>query len=91
MAFRANPDCIVCSYGDGIAVLNRKTSDYFSLDPVGATVWEAIEAAPQSGVTSDEVVSIVVDRFDVEPDTCRPDILAFFDMLKDARLIEKAS
>ena len=88
MSYKSNPNCIVCAYGDGIAVLNQHTSDYFSLDPVGAAIWEVFERAT-GGATLDDAVKAVTEKFDVTPQVCRPDVASFLGTLEAANLIEQ--
>ena len=84
MIYRPVPDCVACAYGEGIAVLNLRSNTYFSLDPVGATVWNALVEGADLGA----IVAAVVEEFDVAPETCRADVEGFLAELAGSQLIE---
>jgi hypothetical protein len=64
--------------------LNLKSTLYFGLDQVGATVWEALDEPRSAG----EVCKAVFDRFEVDEDRCRADVLDLLAKLNNAGLIE---
>lgn len=72
------------SLGSGLALLDLRTKEYFSLDPVGAFIWETLRR-PQR---QDELVAAVVGEYDVSPETCAAEVEAFIEALRDADLIE---
>ena len=47
MAYLVSPECVSCAVEDGIAILDLRSNTYFSLDPVGAAIWDRM-AAPAS-------------------------------------------
>lgn len=81
--FRAAPDCVVCPFGDGVAVLDMRSNTYFTLNQVAAVVWTGLEA----GGTLDDLVTRVTDEFDVAPDICAPDVDALLTDMKRAGLV----
>lgn len=89
MAFRVNPECIVCAYGNGLAILDSNSSEYYSIDQVGATIWSAIQNASDQGAEIDSIVAAVVKEFDVPERTARADIQTFVTALEGARLVHK--
>ena len=44
MAYLVSPECVSCKVEDGIAILDLRSNTYFSLDPVGAAVWDRMAA-----------------------------------------------
>ena len=40
MAYLVSPECVSCEVEDGIAILDLRSNTYFSLDPVGAAIWD---------------------------------------------------
>lgn len=67
---RRRDDDIVAKVMDGEAVIiNLSNGIYYSLDHVGATMWEMI----QSGSPLDEVVAAIVARYDVPQALARDD------------------
>lgn len=64
---------MACELNGGAALLDLRSSIYYSLNPVGAEVWTAL----QSGAATIETLSQAVSqRFEVTPDACREDIAA---------------
>ncbi len=66
------------------AILNLKTSTYFGLNPVGASIWRLIQEPKK--VT--EIRDAIVEEYDVEPDRCEHDILELLQELSKHGLIE---
>lgn len=85
VTFHAADNCVVCPFGDGVAVLDLRTNTYFTLNAVAATVWSALE----SGASLDALVQAVVNDFDVTPDVCAPDVKALLADMMRAGLVEK--
>jgi hypothetical protein len=44
--FRPSPDVLARSVGDELVLLDLASEQYFSLDPVGAAMWEVVVEAP---------------------------------------------
>lgn len=76
MVYLVSPECVSCEVEDGIAILDLKSNTYFSLDPVGAAVWDRM-ATPAS---LDDLATALAAEYDVAPGDCRGDIA---DLLKD--------
>lgn len=60
-----------------IVVLNIDSGHFFSLNPVGARIWEML-ATPQ---TEQQICSAMLARFDVENDECRAQVREFVDRM----------
>lgn len=86
--YRPSSACVKCEFGDGIALLDKNTNEYFSLNAVGAAVWTAIETAPNGRIDIDGIVSAVAADFDITESECRSDINGFLDAMQHAKLIE---
>jgi len=66
------------------AILNLKTSTYFGLNTVGASIWKLIQEPKK--VT--EIRDAIVEEYDVEPDRCERDLLELLQELSKHGLIE---
>ena len=84
MNYRAFSNCVACDYADGIAVLNLQTNIYYSLDPVGATVWAAL--VPGADIAT--IVAAVTEEFDVTAEVCKPDIESLLSDMAAQNLVE---
>ncbi len=78
----ASKDAVACEFGDGIALLDLNSNCYYSLNKVGAIVWNEIQAPARF----DAVVSAVMDVFDVDSKKCSAEIKVLLDSLADAGL-----
>jgi hypothetical protein len=70
--------------GDEVAILNTKNGVYYSLNPVGATIWSLIQE-PRS---VRDVCEALVTQYDVEPDRCEHDAIALLQQLAENELID---
>jgi hypothetical protein len=75
---------VSCPLGDEAAILNRKNSVYYGVNPVGARVWNLLQQ-PRS-VT--ELRDTLLDEYDVGADRCERDLLELLEKMRDEGLIE---
>ncbi len=66
------------------AILNLKTSTYFGLNTVGASIWKLIQEPKTVG----EIRDAITEEYDVEPERCEHDILELLQELSKNGLIE---
>jgi hypothetical protein len=78
---------VSCNLDDEVAILETKSALYFGLNPVGAHIWQLLDQ-PSS---VDHLCDSVMQHFDVEPTTCRTDILRFLGSLQQAGLVEEVA
>ncbi len=71
--------------GEEIVALDVTESTYLAVGPVGAAMWPRLA----EGAQVDELVGVVVERFEVDGDTARRDIDAFLDELAARDLLER--
>jgi len=78
----ASKDAVACEFGNGLALLDMRSNIYYSLNSVGAYIWELIqEPKPIS-----EIRSAVLERYNVEPERCKADVDGLLKGLADAGL-----
>lgn len=78
----ATKDAVACEFGNGLALLDMRSNIYYSLNSVGAYIWELIqEPKPIS-----EIRSAVLDRYNVDPERCKADVDGLLKGLADAGL-----
>jgi len=80
----ASRDQFSCPLGDDTVILDVKAGLYFSLDNVGAFVWQLIQE-PRS---VRDLRQAIGDAFEVDVETCERDLLALLGQLADRKLIE---
>jgi len=80
----ATKDQVSADLSGEAAILNLKTSTYFGLNTVGASIWKLI----QEPKTVNQIRDAIVEEYDVEPDRCEHDILELLQELSKYGLIE---
>ncbi|MER9302674.1 PqqD family protein [Mesorhizobium sp. M0293] len=85
----ATKDAVACEFGNGLALLYLKSNVYYSLNGVGAFIWELIQE-PRSIA---DIRGAVLARYTVDPQRCQADVDALLKGLADnglARLQHEA-
>lgn len=77
-AMRAIPERIVFKkVGEEMVLLDFERGIYYGLNPVGARVWEFLA----EGKSTDEIVDLLTEEFDVERTDAKNDVEALMDDL----------
>ncbi len=66
----ATKDAVACEFGNGLALLNVKSNIYYSLNSVGAFIWDLIQE-PKPIL---EIRDAVLARYNVDPERCKADV-----------------
>jgi len=69
---------------DETVLLELKKGTYYGLNAVGTLIWEMVQQ-PQS---IEALYCAVVERYDVEPETCKRDVLRLIEEMQVAGLVE---
>lgn len=81
---KAASDQVSSDLSGEVVILDLKSGVYYGLDTVGARVWQFI----QEPLTVSEILSALLDEYDVEPSRCERDLLALLEQLSHRGLIE---
>jgi hypothetical protein len=73
-----------CPLGDAIVLLDMRAGLYFSLDNVGAAIWQLL----QQPRTVKDICDALLEQFDVTPDTCRRDLVGLLRELEARGLVD---
>jgi hypothetical protein len=76
---------VVRAVGDEVVLLDLAAGEYFGLDAVGARVWELLDC----GKSLEEVVTVLLDEFDVTEIQLRADVIALVCELVSRGLLER--
>lgn len=68
--------------GDKV-MMNLEKGKYFALNSIGSRIWDAIEDEISIG----QVISQLLEEYDVEEEVCKNTVLSFVDKLKNEGLI----
>jgi len=80
----ATKDHYSCPLGDDTIILDVRAGLYFSVDNVGALVWQLIQE-PKS---VKEIREAILETFEVAPEVCERDLVALLRELAAKNLIE---
>jgi len=76
---------IVASDIDGETVMmSIQNGEYYGLDDIGSRIWELIEKP----VKVSDLIDILLERFDVDRETCERDVLKFLNELNEDKILE---
>lgn len=79
----SNQEVVWCDLVGGAALLDLRTSTYFSLNSVGAFVWALL----RNPIAISEIHEGLVAHYDVEQDKCYTDLMNLLEELTKAGLI----
>ncbi|RUW48353.1 MULTISPECIES: PqqD family protein [unclassified Mesorhizobium] len=85
----ATKDAVACEFGEGLALLNLKSNIYYSLNGVGAFIWDLIQEPKPVA----DIRSAVLARYNVDAERCKGDVDALLKGLAEnglARLEHEA-
>jgi len=78
-----NPEMLSSDMDGEKVMMSIENGEYYGLNPIGSRIWELIEQPK----TIDKLISILTDEFDVTPEICENDVLAFLKELLEKNLI----
>ena len=75
---------IVASDIDGETVMmSVENGKYYGLDDIGSRIWELIERP----IRISDLIDRLLERFDVDRETCEKDVVKFLNELNDDRIV----
>jgi len=78
------PGNIVSDMAGEKVMLSVEKGKYFNLGEVGGEIWSLIEEKK----TVNQLVSELVEQYDVEFDECKSQVLTFLEVLREEELIQ---
>lgn len=64
-------------------ILDMEEGVYYGLNPTGSRIWEAIQEERRV----EEVVSIILEQYNVDPEKCRKDVVSLVKRLEENDLV----
>ncbi len=77
-------DVLASELGAEVVMLNLNDGTYYGLDGAGAEIWKLLART----VTIDEIVSAIVELYDVDAVRCREDVCTLLSHLAERGLVE---
>ena len=81
-----SPEVLSSKIDEEVILMSIEADSYFGLDPVGSRIWEIISKQPAS---INELVTIMMEEYEVDEATCLHDVQAFVDDMSGRKLIIK--
>ena len=81
--FVASSRQVACVVGGEAVILHLDDGVYYSLNPVGARVWDLL----QQPRTAEELIARVTEEFDVAAERCRLDVEELLSALRERALV----
>ena len=79
-----NEAIVFTDLDDTIVMMDVDEGQYYELDPVGARIWALIETPRPVA----EICDALADEYDVDPDTCRDEMLEFLQTASEHRIVQ---
>ena len=70
--------------GSEMVLLDYDRGIYYGLNPVGARVWQLLA----EGRTSESILDLLIDEYEVAPETLQADVAALLRDLEAQQLVE---
>lgn len=82
---RRTSDQLSADLGGGETVLmSVETGMYYGLDEIGNRIWTLLDSPKRIA----ELCDLLVTEYDVDPETCRREVMAYLDALRREELVE---
>ena len=75
---------VACPLAGEVVILEFNSGKYYGLNPVGTRIWNLIQEPRRVS----DILDIILDEYDVEPDRCELDLLALLQDLAAHGLME---
>lgn len=75
---------VSCALGEESAILNLKNCVYYSLDPVGARIWNSLREPCSVGELRDSLL----EEYDVDAERCEGNLLDLLGKMRAEELVE---
>ena len=66
-----------------IVMMSVENGKYYGLDDIGSVIWKLVEAP----VKVSDVIDTLLERFDVDRETCEKDVLKFLNDLNEDKIL----
>ena len=80
----ATPRMVSADLGEEVIVLHLENGLYFGLGNVGARIWKLLKKPVSVG----KIEELLQDEYEVDPETCRKEVLSLISRLLEENLVE---
>lgn len=82
--YQVTPEVLSSKIDEEIVLMSIEAGYYFGLEPVGSRIWEILSEKP---ATFDELVTQLMEEYDVDVETCQNDVKSFIDDMVSKKLL----
>lgn len=86
LTYRRSEHALFADVGDDVVALHVAKGNCYGMENVAAEVWNMLEKP----ASLDQLCARLLERFEVEPETCRRDVANLLQQLQQEGLIEAA-
>ena len=79
-----SPNAVFSEVSGEAVILNMYDGVYYGLDPVGVSIWKAM----QQPVAVGRIHEVLLEEYDVEPDRCMSDLVSLLEQLERCKLVD---
>ncbi|GEA05265.1 hypothetical protein KUL42_00260 [Alteromonas sp. KUL42] len=78
-----NQDIVDASIDGETVMMSLENGEYYGLDPIASMIWDSLHTP----LTVDGLIDTLMSEYEVSPETCLKDVLAFLESLRQHNLI----
>lgn len=82
--YEAVKDHLSCELNGESVILSMETGMYHGVNSVGSYIWSLV----QGPASLDDIISALVNEFEVDEEVCRQEVVAFLEKMKEKELIK---
>ena len=82
--YKAMPNVVDCDIGGERALLNMYDNTYYTTNRTASELWLALADSK----TVSDLVSVLTERFDIDPTSCREDVYKLISQMIEAGIVE---
>ena len=88
LKWQINPEVLSSKIDEEAILMSFEAESYFGLDPVGSRIWELLS---KKSLTTDELVVLLMEEYEINETTCREDVQRFIDDMSAKKLIRQVA
>ncbi len=81
--FSATPECVACEFGEGVALLDTVSNQYFSLNAVGHFIWQQLDEPRSIAQITDRIIA----HYGIDRARADQDVRKLMGQLAEHRLV----
>lgn len=78
-----DPDLVQTDMDGYTMLMSIESGKFFSINPLGSRIWEILERPARL----DAVCQTLLEEFEIEPEQCQEEVVAFLESLLNQRLV----